>query len=351
MRRGVRPGLRPATDVEGRPRVGFLGVGWIGRNRLASLAASGLVEVVGVADPDAGARAAAAELAPGAEPLASYDELLELALDGLVIATPSAAHAEQARAALERGLAVFCQKPLARTAAEARAVVEAARSADRLLGVDFCYRRTAAMEAIHQLVGSGELGRVYAADLTFHNAYGPDGAWFYERAAAGGGCMMDLGIHLVDLALWTLGFPEVLSIESRLYHQGGRLGPSADGVEDYAVATLGLEGDVTVRIASSWNLHAGRDAVIEATFHGTRGAGAMRNVDGSFYDFAADHLRGTVSERLVDPPDDWGGRTIAAWADRLGRDLGFDPAVEKAVSVAAVLDRIYERAGAGLEAS
>src|SRR5205085_415527 len=128
--------------------------------------------------------------------------LCELDLDGLVIATPSASHAVQARAALERGIAVFCQKPLARTAAETASVVEAARAANRLLGVDLSYRHTEAMRHIGALARSGELGDIYAIDLVFHNAYGPDKAWFRDVKLSGGGCVIDLGTHLVDLALW-----------------------------------------------------------------------------------------------------------------------------------------------------
>jgi len=81
-----------------------------------------------------------------------------------VIATPSALHAEQSFRALERGAAVFCQKPLGRTAAEARSVVDAARAADRLLAVDLSYRFTDGMRRIREVVRSGELGRLFAGE-------------------------------------------------------------------------------------------------------------------------------------------------------------------------------------------
>ncbi len=123
-------------------------------------------------------------------------------LDGVVIATPSALHAEQARQAFAGGVAVFCQKPLGRDLAETRAVIDAARAADRLLGVDLSYRHLAAVEAVRALLRDGELGRVYAAELTFHNAYGPDKPWFTRRSQSGGGCLIDLGTHLLDLVMW-----------------------------------------------------------------------------------------------------------------------------------------------------
>jgi len=110
------------------PRLGFLGIGWIGRSRMEALARDGHAQVAAVADPQVEALAAAAEVAPRAERAESLEELLEHDLDGIVIATPSALHAGQAVTALERGLPVFCQKPLARDAEETRRVLEIGRA-------------------------------------------------------------------------------------------------------------------------------------------------------------------------------------------------------------------------------
>jgi predicted dehydrogenase len=305
--------------VAAKPRLAFLGIGWIGRTRMEAVAP--LVEVAAVADP----------AVPGA--LGSLEELLALEPDGVVIATPSALHAEQAIAALEAGVAVFCQKPLGRDAAEAATVVEAARRAGVSLGVDLCYRHTAAARALRAALPA--LGDVYAADLAFHNAYGPDKPWFYDRELAGGGCLLDLGIHLVDLALWLLG-GEVVDVEGRVLHRGGH------DVEDYAVARLQLSTGALVSLACSWNLPAGADCVIEASLYGSRGGARLRNVDGSFYDLRAERLRGTAAESLAEPPDDWGGRALADWIVRLPG--GFDPEVERVVEAHRVVDRIYEAA-------
>lgn len=335
--------FNPQHSPPPSPRLGFLGVGWIGRNRMEAIAKSGYGEVALVADPSAEMRASALEVAPGAEAAEDFDELLDAGLDGLVIATPSALHAEQSIRALERGIAVFCQKPLGRSADEVRRVVDAARAADRLLKVDLSYRFTAALTALRGLVRAGEIGEVYAADLVFHNAYGPDKPWFYDRALSGGGCVMDLGIHLVDAALWMLDFPAVESVTSRLFAGGRPLAPGSDAVEDYATARLDLTGGASVQIACSWNLPAGQDAVISATFYGTGGGLRMQNLAGSFYDFGAERLIGTRRETLVSPPDEWGGRAAVDWARRLRAGERFDPEAEQLVEVAAVLDRIYEQ--------
>jgi predicted dehydrogenase len=300
------------SAVATRPRLGFLGVGWIGRSRLEAIERSGVAEIAAICDP---AVAGSLETLDGVE------------LDGVVIATPSALHAEQAIAALERGAAVFCQKPLARTAAEARRVVDAARRADRLLGVDLSYRHARAFQTARALVRSGELGELVSAQLTFHNAYGPDKTWCRDPELAGGGCLIDLGIHLVDIALWTLGPDALRRVDARVV---GR------PVEHHAVVVL----DRGV-LACSWDLHAGRDAVIEASFYCTRGGVSVTNVDGSFYDFRCERFRGTTRETIVEPPDDWPGRAAVEWARRLAGGERFDPAAGELVVLHETIDEAY----------
>jgi predicted dehydrogenase len=330
--------------MNGKPRIGFLGTGWIGRHRLAAIAAEGVAEVAAIVDPSPDCVREAQAFAPEAAILPDAASLLEAGLDGIVIATPSALHAGQAIAALERGIAVFCQKPLGRSADEVSRVIGAAERADRLLGVDLSYRFTAAARALADLVRQGELGEIFAADLVFHNAYGPDKPWFYDKALAGGGCMMDLGVHLADLVLWLTSFPEVTGVNARMFAAGKPLRPEA--VEDYATARFDLSTGTAVQLACSWRLHAGQDAVIGVSLYGTRGGATLRNVGGSFYDFELLRLSGTASETLVTPPDDWGGRAAAAWARELATGPHFRDEARRFRDVHALLDRIYRAAGA-----
>ena len=330
-----------AVVASALPRLGFLGTGWIGRSRLEAVADSGVADIAALADPDGDCLAAAARSAPGAGLLATdLGELLAADLDGIVIATPSALHAEQAIAALERGVAVFCQKPLGRTASEARDVVAAAQRADLLLGVDMSYRRTAAARALRERIAAGAIGPVHEIDLVFHNAYGPDKPWFLDPALSGGGCAVDLGIHLVDLLLWVLGFPAVEGVHARRWRAGEPAGARA---EDLCLATLDLAGSRVARVACSWFSHEGSDCVFEATFRGRDGALSMHNVDGSFYDFAVELRRGTSTHAIVSPPDDWGGRTAIDWARRLRAGERFDAEAHRLVDVATVLDEVLLR--------
>lgn len=331
----------------GVPRLGFVGVGWIGRQRMNAIARAGAGEVCAIAEPSAENAAALVDVDHSRPTtfVQTLDDLLKMELDGIVIATPSALHAEQSIMALEQGIAVFCQKPLGRDADEVRRIVETARRVNRLLEVDLSYRHTAAARALYDLVHSGELGRIYAANLVFHNAYGPDKPWFYDRRLSGGGCVIDLGIHLVDLVLWLLDFPQASRVTSRLFCKGQPLQNLETDVEDYAVAQIDLANNAVASLNCSWNLPAGCDAVIEVTLYGTKGGATLRNVNGSFYDFAAEHLQGTRRVTLTEPPDEWGGRAAVAWARQLACDGAFNPEAERLIDVAEVLDAVYAGAG------
>lgn len=332
--------------LSGRPRLGFVGLGWIGRQRLQVIAESGLADITAIADCDPAALDAAAPFAPGARRCRGLDEVLEAEVDGVVLATPSGGHADEALRALDAGAAVFCQKPLARTGAEAERVVRRARQVDRLLSVDLSYRHLAATAWLSGLVGGGSLGRVYAVDVTFHNAYGPDRDWYYDRARAGGGCVLDLGIHLLDLvAIWTGGTPEVVSAslfaDGRPWHEGG------PAVEDFAMVQLTAANGGAARLACSWRAPAGCDAVIELTVYGTDGGARIRNVSGSFYDFVGERLQRNRIETCVQPPDAWPGRAAVAWVARLAEGAAFDPAAEDLVGLSRGIDAIYTATAAG----
>jgi predicted dehydrogenase len=340
------PRVQQRTEVERRarrPRLGFLGVGWIGRHRLEAVVKSGLANVVGVADVDSALVTATCAQIPGAAGAEALEDLLPMDLDGLIIATPTALHARQAAAALEAGLAVFCQKPLGRSEAETHQVIEAARRHDRILSVDMSYRFVRGATKIKNLLDAKAIGEVFAADLAFHNAYGPDKRWYYDPLLSGGGCVIDLGIHLVDMILWLLDFPRLERVLSRLFAKGKPLNRGEAFLEDYAVARLDFESGATAQLSCSWNLPAGRDAVIQIVVYGTEGALALRNVGGSFYDFRAEQFTGTRTTILEEPPDLWGGRAAVAWAGQLAQTRQYDPQIEQALKVAAIIDAIYGR--------
>lgn len=325
------------------PRLGFLGVGWIGRQRMEAAKQSGVAEIGAVADVNAETAAAAAAGVGCSEVCTNLNELLACPLDGVVVATPTALHANQAAQVLERGLPVFCQKPLGLTARECRQLVEQARRVGVALGADMSYRYTSAVQAGLVALRSGAIGQPHAAELVFHNAYGPDKAWANDVELAGGGALIDLGCHLLDLARAFMGELSPRETHADLFAAGQPLGPDPREPEDLAMAQVTLVDGRSLRIACSWWLPTGQDAVIEASFTGPGGAIKMRNIGGSFYDFEALLIKDRQVTRLAEPPDAWGGRALIQWAAKLGSDRSFDPEVESLVEVAELIDQIYGR--------
>ncbi|TKK71821.1 Gfo/Idh/MocA family oxidoreductase [Ilyomonas limi] len=331
------------TSINTKPRLAFTGVGWIGRNRLQAAANSNLATIAVITDPSQACVEEAIKIAPQSKATASFkDAITEENIDGVVIATPSALHKEQAVAAFEQDKAVFCQKPLGRNLEEVTAVVNAAKKSNKLLGADFSYRYTKAFQAIYSIIQSGELGKIFGVDLKFHNAYGPDKPWFYDLNLSGGGCVLDLGIHLIDLMLYALNFPNVTTVSSDLFAKGNSV-KGKQAVEDYANVFMSLDNDVTAQLACSWNLAAGCEAVIEASFYGTNGGVALKNVNGSFYDFVGLRYWGTKTETIIAPPDDWGGKALINWIEKLAADGSYNSEAEDFLKSAAVLDKIYGR--------
>src|SRR5688572_22050679 len=220
------------------PRLGFLGVGWIGRSRLEALARSGEAEIAALYDPDPRACAAAREIAPHVECVTTLSRLFELSLDGLVIGAPSPMQADFALAALARDMPVFCEKPLGRDLADVERIVAAAKRHDRLLGVDLSFRRTRALEELADVVRGGSLGRVFAVDLAFHTAHGPD--MLNHPQHDGQGALSSLGVHMLDAMLWVLDFPRVTSITCQLHAHGQPVTRASGQPEDHAAVQLRL---------------------------------------------------------------------------------------------------------------
>jgi predicted dehydrogenase len=326
-------------------QLAFIGTGWIGRARMESVLEKGRVKAVAIVDPSDEQAAAACTSAPGARRCVSLEEALGLLPVGVVIATPSAQHASQAQRALDNGCAVFCQKPLARSAAETERVIDVARRNNRLLGVDLSYRHLEGATILRDAVRSGELGRIFSVDCVFHNAYGPDKAWFYDRTSSGGGCLIDLGIHMIDLVLWLFDFPQVHDIRGALYCGGERPERSdTHAVEDFSEVRFGINDSSTiVRMACSWKLHAGCDAVIGVTLYGTRCGMSLHNCNGSFYEFATDRYNGTCRQTIHHENGGWGGRAIQDWAEKIAITPAYDPSIEHLGDVARIIDKIYEQ--------
>jgi predicted dehydrogenase len=331
-----------SDDLKKRtPKLGLMGVDWIGKNRMEAIRDSKHASVVSLCDPYE-------EHTPqfckdnNLKNITSYEALLKEDIDGVVIATPNALHKEQVMLALNNGKAVFCQKPLACTTKDTLMVIETARQNNCFLMTDLSYRNTHSLQKIKTLIDANELGELYAAQMIFHTASGPHKPWYYKPELSGGGCLMDIGVHLIDILYWMFPSMELKDVYRKLFVQGKALEDRTKQVEDYALCSLDFSNGLTSQISCSWNVHAGKDAIIEFNFYGTKGGATFRNVNGSFYDFKSEYYKGTKRQILSLPPDNWGGKSAVQWASLLANKNEYRKDIEMYIKTARTLDKIYD---------
>lgn len=223
--------------------------------------------------------------APGAVACRSLEELLARSdVDAVFVCTPNSTHARISTAALRAGKHVLCEKPMALDEAEAAGMVQAAREAGVVLTVGHQARFAPAAQALYRSLREGRLGSVYFARASMVRRMGiPTWGHFFDPALQGGGCLMDLGTHALDLALWLLDdFSPSYCCASTFRGPGdhptaanrwGPWDPAALQVETSAFAQVVLSGGAVVSIDTSWALHVPRDREDTVTLCGTE-AGA-----------------------------------------------------------------------------
>jgi predicted dehydrogenase len=245
-------------------RIGLLGAGWISRTYLAALREVPEGRAVAVwSRTRARAEKLAAEFGL---PLASdrVEDVLE-AVDVVCVNSPNALHAEQAALAARAGKHVIVEKPLAVSLEAGRALVEACRAA----GVGLAYAEelpfVPKFRRAREIVASGDLGEVLHVWQREAHA-GPYSPWFFRREEAGGGVLMDLACHSVELVRWLLGKPAVSSVSASVRSSGRLHGTRLD---DHSITQLAFAGGVTACCEASWLLQGGMQSRLEVW--GTRG--------------------------------------------------------------------------------
>ncbi len=271
--------------------MGVVGLGWAGQQHVEAYEGIEGVEVVALAGKEADLLAAlgAAHHVPGLFP--GWEELIALPdLDAVSVAVPTFLHAPIAIAALDRGLHVLSEKPIARNTTEGQLMVDAARKSGRVLDVAFNHRRRGDIGALKKIIDKGELGRPYYAKASWLRRSGIPGlgSWFTSRELAGGGPLADIGVHVLDYALYLLGEPKVIAVSAVAYAElgprgrggsgraGADLSTSAFEVEDFASAFLRLEGGGTLLIEAGWASYRSPDDLMDFTVFGTDGGAELR---------------------------------------------------------------------------
>ena len=232
-------------------RLGVIGVGVVAQvNHLPALKGRRDVEVVAISDDDVEkARMVAQHFGIGRS-VADYEALLRMdEIDAVIIATPNHLHAPMTLAALGYGKHVLCEKPPARTLAEASQMADAAQKSGKVLMYAMNNRFRSDVAVLRRYLEREELGRIFYAKTGWlrrrTERRGP--GWYENKKSSGGGVLMDLGVQMLDLSLWLLGNPKVTSVMAAKYVTDPR-----KDVEDTVAAFLILEGGASLTLEVSW---------------------------------------------------------------------------------------------------
>jgi predicted dehydrogenase len=239
-------------------RCAVVGLG-MGRNHAKSYHLNPEAELVAVADLNREALQGWEEAVGSDRVFTDYEEMLKAFKPDLVsIALPNALHREATEAALGAGAHVLCEKPMAMNLEEAQRMIEAAERANRQLAINFSFRFTPQAAGLKALADTGFLGEVYHANTrwTRRNGFPRFGGWFGQQALAGGGPLIDLGVHRLDLAIWLMGSPLPVSVSGATHEKVGvprarREGKQFD-VEDFATGFIRFDNGASLIFETSW---------------------------------------------------------------------------------------------------
>ena len=281
-------------SAKGQLRAGVIGLGWAGQQHMAAYADATDVDLVALAGMETAALQSfgAAYGIPEEQRYTDWRDVVDHGqLDLVSIAAPTTLHAPIAVAALDAGMHVLCEKPMAENVETARLMVKAAEHNDRVLDVSFNHRRRGHVQVLKKMIDAGMLGKIYYAKAGWLRREGIPGlgSWFTRRATAGGGPLMDLGVHMLDIALYLMDEPPVRAVTAATYAEFGPRGkgssmspfmrktgvqPGEFDVEDLSTAFLRLQGGGTLLLESSWAQWIPKDRCY-VTLYGSDGGASI----------------------------------------------------------------------------
>ena len=336
-------------------RVGVIGLG-MGKGHIRGYATHPQAEVVAIADLNEQVLATVGdEYGINGRYTSAEQMLAEANLDVVSIATPNKFHKAYTLAAFAAGCHVLCEKPMAMNAAEGREMLAAAEKAGKRLMINFSYRFSEPSFALKAQVDSGILGDIYFARTVWHRRRGIPrfGGWFGQKALSGGGPLIDLGVHRLDLALWLMGYPQPTWVMASAYNPiATRLATEAGvayDVEDMAVALIKFANGATVEVEASWATNIREAELMETRLLGTKAGLVQRNVHEG-YQFEAElyvENAGYQFDMKVHPPLKPVPNSMNHFVESIVTDTPHIATGEEGLLVMQLLDAIYESAATG----
>jgi len=259
-------------------RIGFVGTGGIAHAHMRPYMTFDDVEIVGACDIVPGkARAFLDQY--GLTKAPAFESAAELVknvqMDGASVCTYNTTHAECAIVLLEAGVHVLCEKPMSFTLQEAVDMVRASRKAKKMLTIGFQPRYDFMRKKVDDIINSGALGKVYYVQSGGGRRRGIPAGTFVDKEKAGYGCLGDIGCYSIDECLHAIHYPKPLTVSAiatNYFGKNPKYWPGADtfDVDDFSVALVRMEGDITYLFKQSWAMHA--DTLGDTLWLGTEGA-------------------------------------------------------------------------------
>jgi predicted dehydrogenase len=253
-----------------KTRIGIIGLGGIAQLvHLPNFSKMSNVSVTAVSEINKNRLNTIADKFNIAERYPDYNEMLENSnIEAVVIATPTNTHKEVAIAALKAKKDVLVEKPLARTYAEAKPIVDAAKRNKKkiMVGMNLRFRPDAML--LKSIINSGEIGNPFYIKCAWIRRQSSREKWFTKKVESGGGVIIDLGISLLDLSLWLFDYPPVESVSSQCFYQ------NIKNVEDTAISFIRCKGNSVLNIETSWSMHVEKD-IFNLIVYGTKGTASM----------------------------------------------------------------------------
>ncbi len=349
-------------------RIGIIGCGGIANGKhMPSLAKVEQAEMVAFCDivEERAAEAAKQYGTADAKVYASYRQLLEdSSIDVIHVCTPNDSHAEITVASLEAGKHVMCEKPMAKTAEQARSMLDAAKRTGKKLTIGYQNRFRADSQYLKQICEKGELGDIYYAKaLAIRRRAVPTWGVFLDEEKQGGGPLIDIGTHALDLTLWMMNNYKPKRVTGSVFHKLGSKENAANAwgpwdpqkftVEDSAFGFITMEDGATIVLESSWALNSLQIGEAKTILCGTEGGADMQNgltVNGEhfsrLYENKIDLQAGGVAFYSGKKESD-ADLEARLWIESVVNDT--DPVVkpEQALVVTEILEAIYESARTG----
>ncbi len=330
-------------------RVGVIGLG-IGRHHLRAYTEHPRAHVTAIADTDVNRLAEIGD-EYGVEGRYQYAEemLSREKFDIVSIATPNIYHKPLSIMALEGGAHVLCEKPMAMNAEEAQEMVSVSERTGKRLMINFSFRFREESQAMKREVEAGTLGNIYFGRTVWHRRRGIPrfGGWFGQKRLSGGGPLIDLGVHRLDLALWLMGYPEPLWVMGSAYnHLGSALADKAGvdfSVEDLAVGLIRFNNGATLEVEASWAGNIQEKELMETRLLGTDGGLLQKNIGGG-YDLVTElyiERNGSMFDMRLDSASAAKSSSMAHFVDAIINDNEHIATGEEGMTVMKLLDAIY----------